>query len=88
MFRNQPITKATSTTPCSACSRPARAKRSSGNIADLVQSWQGFGILGLVSLFFVAAGLFESLEWSINGAMGSRRKVGFLKRRLLTRSPT
>lgn len=54
------------------------------NITALVQSWRGFGVLGLISLFFVAAGLFESLEWSVNGAMGSRRKVGFLHRRLLT----
>jgi YihY family inner membrane protein len=54
------------------------------NIQSLVQSWQGFGILGLISLFFVAAGLFESIEWSINGAMGARRKASFLRRRLNT----
>ncbi|HEX6789930.1 MAG TPA: YihY/virulence factor BrkB family protein [Candidatus Krumholzibacteria bacterium] len=54
------------------------------NIAELVQRWQGFGVLGLVSLFFVAAGLFESIEWSINGAMGARRKASFLRRRLNT----
>jgi membrane protein len=54
------------------------------NISTLVQSWQGFGILGLISLFFVAAGLFESIEWSINGAMGSRRKASFIRKRLNT----
>ncbi|HET6349559.1 MAG TPA: YihY/virulence factor BrkB family protein [Candidatus Krumholzibacteria bacterium] len=54
------------------------------NISQLVQSWQGFGILGLISLFFVAAGLFESIEWSINGAMGARRKASFLRKRLNT----
>jgi len=54
------------------------------NVSQLVQSWQGFGILGLISLFFVAAGLFESIEWSINGAMGARRKASFIRKRLNT----
>jgi membrane protein len=83
VFRNQPVSSNLYDTLLGLLP-PGAGEAVLENIAKLVQSWQGFGVLGLVSLFFVAAGLFESLEWSINGAMGSRRKVGFLKRRLLT----
>ncbi len=84
VFRNQPVTNSNLYDTLLGLLPPGAGEAVLENIASLVQSWQGFGILGLVSLFFVAAGLFESLEWSINGAMGSRRKVGFLHRRLLT----
>jgi YihY family inner membrane protein len=84
VFRNQPVTSSNLYDTLLGLLPPGAGEAVLEHIANLVQSWQGFGILGLVSLFFVAAGLFESLEWSINGAMGSRRKVGFLHRRLLT----
>ena len=84
VFRNQPVTESNLYDTLLGLLPPGAGEAVLQNIASLVQSWQGFGLLGLVSLFFVAAGLFESIEWSINGAMGSRRKVGFLKRRLLT----
>jgi YihY family inner membrane protein len=48
-----------------------------------VSNWQTFGLLGIVALFFVSMGLFEALDWGINGAMGTRKKVGFLKGRLV-----
>jgi YihY family inner membrane protein len=83
-FKNQPISESNLYDTLLGLLPPGAGEAVLGNITALVQSWQGFGVLGLVSLFFVAAGLFESLEWSINGAMGSRRKVGFLHRRLLT----
>ncbi|MDH4037216.1 MAG: YihY/virulence factor BrkB family protein [Candidatus Krumholzibacteria bacterium] len=83
-FQNQPITESNLYDTLLGLLPPGAGEAVLGNITSLVQSWEGFGVLGLVSLFFVAAGLFESLEWSINGAMGSRRKVGFLHRRLLT----
>lgn len=84
VFRNQPVTESNLYDTLLGLLPPGAGEAVLQNIASLVQSWQGFGLLGLISLFFVAAGLFESIEWSINGAMGSRRKVGFLKRRLLT----
>ncbi len=83
-FQNQPISESNLYDTLLGLLPPGAGEAVLGNITSLVQSWEGFGVLGLVSLFFVAAGLFESLEWSINGAMGSRRKVGFLHRRLLT----
>jgi len=76
-FQNQPITESNLYDTLLGLLPPGAGEAVLGNITSLVQSWEGFGVLGLVSLFFVAAGLFESLEWSINGAMGSRRKVGF-----------
>jgi membrane protein len=84
VFQNQPITDSNLYDTLLGLLPPGAGEAVLQNIATLVQSWKGFGILGLISLFFVAAGLFESIEWSINGAMGSRRKVGFLRRRLLT----
>ena len=84
VFRNRAVTESNLYDTLLGLLPPGAGEAVLQNIASLVQSWQGFGLLGLISLFFVAAGLFESIEWSINGAMGSRRKVGFLKRRLLT----
>jgi uncharacterized BrkB/YihY/UPF0761 family membrane protein len=83
-FKNQPISESNLYDTLLGLLPPGAGEAVLGNITALVQSWQGFGVLGLVSLFFVAAGVCVSLEWSIIGAMGSRRKVGFLHRRLLT----
>lgn len=84
VFKNQPVTESNLYDTLLGLLPPGVGEAVLENITALVQSWQGFGLLGLVSLFFVAAGLFESLEWSINGAMGARRKVSFIHRRLLT----
>jgi membrane protein len=84
VFQNQPVSESNLYDTLLGLLPPGAGEAVLANITSLVQSWEGFGLLGLISLFFVAAGLFESLEWSINGAMGSRRKVGFLHRRLLT----
>jgi YihY family inner membrane protein len=84
VFQNQPVTESNLYDTLLGLLPPGAGEAVLENITSLVQSWKGFGILGLVSLFFVAAGLFESIEWSINGAMGARRKVGFVHRRLLT----
>jgi len=84
VFQHQPVSASNLYDTLLGLLPPGAGEAVLENIASLVQSWKGFGILGLISLFFVAAGLFESIEWSINGAMGARRKVGFLHRRLLT----
>lgn len=84
VFKNQAVTETNLYDTLLGLLPPGAGEAVLDNISSLVQSWQGFGILGLVSLFFVAAGLFESIEWSINGAMGSRRKASFLRKRLNT----
>ena len=52
-------------------------------INTAASNWQTFGVLGLFALLLVSMGLFESIDWGINGAMGTRKKVGFLKGRLI-----
>lgn len=52
-------------------------------INTAASNWQTFGVLGLLALFLVSMGLFESIDWGINGAMGTRKKVGFFKGRLI-----
>ena len=84
VFRNQAVTETNLYDTLLGLLPPGAGEAVLANVSSLVQSWQGFGILGLISLFFVAAGLFESIEWSINGAMGARRKASFIRRRLNT----
>lgn len=62
---------------------PGLGEKILAQISTAVGNWQTFGALGLVSLFFVSMGLFESIDWGINGAMGARKRVGFLKGRLI-----
>jgi membrane protein len=52
-------------------------------VDSTVASWQTFGVLGLIALFFVSMGLFESIDWGINGAMGTTKRISFIKGRLL-----
>jgi membrane protein len=52
-------------------------------ITGAVASWETFGALGVISLIFISMGLFEAIDWGINGAMGTRKKVGFLTGRLI-----
>ena len=52
-------------------------------ITSAVAGWEAFGALGVISLLFISMGLFEAIDWGINGAMGTRKKVGFLTGRLL-----
>lgn len=84
VFKNQAVSETSLYDTLLGLLPPGAGEAVLDNVSSLVQSWQGFGVLGVISLFFVAAGLFESIEWSINGAMGARRKVGFVHRRLLT----
>ena len=55
VFRNQPVSSNLYDTLLGLLP-PGAGEAVLENIAKLVQSWQGFGVLGLVSLFFVAAG--------------------------------
>lgn len=53
-------------------------------IRQAAANWQTFGLLGGLSLVLVATGLFEALDEGINAVMGTRKKVGFLKGRILS----
>jgi YihY family inner membrane protein len=62
---------------------PGIGEKVLGTIVTTVDSWQTFGVLGLVGLFLVSMGMFESLDWGINGAMGQTKRMSFLKGRLV-----
>lgn len=53
-------------------------------IERAASNWQALGLAGLVSLVFVAMGLFDALDEGMNAVMGTRKKIGFLKGRILS----
>jgi YihY family inner membrane protein len=53
-------------------------------IQSASKNWKGLGALGLVSLIFVAMGLFDALDEGINAVMGAKKKVGFLTGRIIS----
>jgi len=83
LFRRNPDTLSNLSTTLLSLLPPGLGERILMQLDTTVEGWQTFGILGLVSLCFVSMGLFEAIDWGINGAMGTRTKVGFLKGRLL-----
>ncbi len=52
-------------------------------VVSTVANWQTIGIIGVFALFFVSMGLFESIDWGMNGAMGTKKRMGFIKGRLI-----
>ncbi len=62
---------------------PGWGDRTLQQLVGAVESWHTLGLIGVVSLFLVAMGLFEALSWGINGAMGQRRQWGFIKGRAM-----
>jgi membrane protein len=62
---------------------PGIGEKVLGTVVSTVANWQTFGALGLIALFFVSMGMFESLDWGINGATGETKRMGFLKGRLV-----
>jgi len=82
-FRNEPGALANLATTLAGLLPPGIGERVLGQVHTAVAGWQAFGVLGMISLLFVAMGLFEAIDWSINGSMGTRKKVGFLTGRLI-----
>ena len=62
---------------------PGLGERVLGTVDSTMSNWQTLGFLGIVALLFVSMGLFESIDWGINGAMGTAKRMGFLKGRLV-----
>jgi membrane protein len=83
LFRRNPDTLNNLSTTLLSLLPPGLGERILGQLNTTVQGWQAFGIVGIVALCFVAMGLFEAIDWGINGAMGARKRVGFLHGRLL-----
>lgn len=83
LFRRNPEALGNLSTTLTSLLPPGLGDRILGQLTNTVEGWQTFGILGIVALCFVSMGFFEAIDWGINGAMGTRKKVGFLKGRLI-----
>jgi len=83
LFRNNPGFFSHVSTNLLALLPPGLGERILSQIGSAASNWQTLSVLGLLSLFLVAMGVFESIDWGINTAMGERKKVGFLKGRLV-----
>lgn len=53
-------------------------------VQSAAKNWQALGAAALFSLIPIAMGLFDGLDESINAVMGSKKKVGFLKGRIIS----
>ncbi len=62
---------------------PGLGKEIFWQIQTAATRWKAFGAFGILSLFFVAMGLFDALDLGINRMMDLRKHVGFLRGRLL-----
>jgi membrane protein len=63
---------------------PLVGDRLLSQVENAASNWKAFGLLGLVSLVLVAMGLFDGLDEGINAVMGTRKKIGFFKGRILS----
>lgn len=83
VFRKNPEAFHALSTNLLAFLPPGLGEKVLDTIVNTVASWQTFGVLGLIGLIFVSMGMFESLDWGINGASGETKRMGFLKGRLV-----
>lgn len=63
---------------------PGMGKALLTQIESAASNWQGFGAIGLVTMVFVAMGLFDALDEGMNAVMGARKKVGILTGRIIS----
>jgi membrane protein len=83
LFRTHPEWLDQMSTNLLAILPPGLGAKVLGTVGSTVANWQTVGFLGVVALLFVSMGLFESLDWGINGAMGTTKRMGYLKGRLV-----
>jgi membrane protein len=83
LFRTHPEWYDHMSTNLLAVLPPGLGLRVLGTVDSTAANWQTLGFLGVVALLFVSMGLFESIDWGINGAMGTAKRMGFLKGRLI-----
>jgi len=83
VFRDRPEALQTMSVTLMEFLPPGLGQGIMDQVTSAVAGWEAFGALGVISLFFISMGLFEAIDWGINGAMGTRKKVGFLTGRLL-----
>ncbi len=63
---------------------PVAGEKLLSQVERAASNWQALGLVGLGSLVFVAMGLFDGLDEGMNAVMGTRKKIGFLKGRILS----
>jgi len=83
LFRRHPQTFENMSVNLLAFLPPGIGERVLQTVDSTVANWQTFGVLGIVALLFVSMGLFESIDWGINGAMGRAKRMSYLKGRLV-----
>jgi membrane protein len=83
VFRTNPEWFHSMSTNILAVLPPGLGAKVLGTVDSTVAGWQTFGFLGIIALLFVSMGLFESIDWGINGAMGTAKRMGFIKGRLV-----
>jgi len=83
LFRTNPEWFAHMSTTLLNVLPPGIGERVLSTVDSTMANWQTLGFLGIVALLFVSMGLFESIDWGINGAMGTAKRMGFVKGRLV-----
>jgi YihY family inner membrane protein len=83
LFRKNPEASSILSKNLMALLPPGLGDKVLGTVLSTVANWQTIGLLGVVALVFVSMGLFESIDWGMNGAMGTRKRMGFIKGRLV-----
>jgi membrane protein len=63
---------------------PGLGEKLLSQIESAAMNWHALGALGLVTLVLVAMGLFDALDEGINAVMGTKKKVGFLRGRIIS----
>ena len=83
LFRTHPEWYEQMSTTLLAVLPPGIGAKVLGTVDSAAANWQTFGFLGIIALLFVSMGLFESIDWGINGAMGRAKRMSYIKGRLV-----